>query len=573
MSLPFWDDFSTPANTDTLWSHKESVWINNGMGKNAPTVGVATFDGLNGDGIPYSPNPNQNLDFGLTDSLLSRPIKMTEVPVFERNTVFLSFFYQWGGFGEIPDQNDFLRLEFLNTEGNWMPVLTLYSNQSQSPGEFYGHSIRINQDQYYHDAFQFRFRSSGRQSGRYDTWNIDYVYMDKGRTENDLQNGFPDRAPTRLLTSLFKEYYAVPQTHFITDIPENTAFPTYAIRNLDNIIQPMSYNVEAHVVTWSDGASNPQNFPVVAAEEILPSLTGFEKRDLPFVSKPDLSLVAGADSTFITIKTTLNSDDCTDGAKPLNFCMNDTIRQHYSLKDYYAYDDGVAEYAVGLTQTGNQAAYRFVVKTGEPDTLNGVYVYFPVTAGSAPSTVMFMVWRNDNGKPGALVLEELVPVQRRGNNEFVERAFIQSVIVQDTFFIGWRQPQIQAGRVQIGLDASQNTNQHLFENITGSWVPVTRLEGSLMIRPRFGTGTVITSIETKPTALSIYPNPHTGSFVVKGNYTELQLFALTGQPVSFDTEAMDEEHHIRMHNPTPGLYILRYRIGNQVFSEKMIVHR
>ncbi|MDL5044448.1 hypothetical protein QQ054_00090 [Oscillatoria amoena NRMC-F 0135] len=105
MSLPFWDDFSTPTHTDTLWEDKANVWINPGAAIKPPTINVATLDGIKGDGTAYAPNPNQNLDVGPTDVMVSRKIKMTEVSVADQNSIFLSFFYQWGGFVEPPDAN------------------------------------------------------------------------------------------------------------------------------------------------------------------------------------------------------------------------------------------------------------------------------------------------------------------------------------------------------------------------------------------------------------------------------------------------------------------------------------
>ena len=56
-SLPFLDDFSYKASlpNPALWEEGE-VYINNTMGIDVPTQGVATFDGLNEQGRPYNPN-------------------------------------------------------------------------------------------------------------------------------------------------------------------------------------------------------------------------------------------------------------------------------------------------------------------------------------------------------------------------------------------------------------------------------------------------------------------------------------------------------------------------------------
>ena len=116
-SLPFWDDFSwTQVNTkgdtlsnypvDSLWHHNNSVWINNGLGLNPPSINVATFNGLDASQNPYS---DQILANGFRDTLMSQPIRLDEVPTGERSTVYLSFFYQWAGHGEPPDADDYLQ--------------------------------------------------------------------------------------------------------------------------------------------------------------------------------------------------------------------------------------------------------------------------------------------------------------------------------------------------------------------------------------------------------------------------------------------------------------------------------
>jgi hypothetical protein len=572
MSMPFWDDFSAQANTDTLWEHKSTVWINSGMGIKPPTVNVATFDGLDENGVPYSPGSNQNLEFGITDSLVSRSIKMTEVPLFQRNSVFLSFYYQWGGFGEVPDENDFLRLEFLTNTGIWETILTLQSNDAQLSTQFYSTTIRINQDKFYHDDFKFRFRSSGRKSGRYDTWNIDYIYLNKGRTASDLNSGFPDRAPYLPMTALFEPYYAVPQRHFISNPEENTSLLTFGLSNLSSIPQPMNYDIDAFITAYTNDVKTEVVFPVAKAQPILPSITAFEKRAITFTTKPDLSPFITADSLSVIIKTTLvTGDSVNTGFEPLDFYVNDTLRHTYVLKDYYAYDDGSAEYAVGLTQSGNRAAYQFILKTSEEDTLNGLYIHYPFTSGTSALSTLFTIYTNKDGKPDAVLYEETIPVQRRANSAFILFPFTQSVLVKDTFYIGWRQPI--SGRVQIGLDASQNTGNHIFVNVTGAWVQNTLIEGSLMIRPRFGSGDIITALSEQPRGLSIYPNPNAGEFILRGDFTDLQIFSLTGKPMQYGSESFGEETHIQVHDAPSGIYVIRYRTNNRIFSEKIIIRK
>src|SRR5689334_10422909 len=65
LTLPFWDDFSfTPVDDpnnpnsnyplDSLWEYSNSTWISSAAGINPPSINVATFDGVDSIGRPYS---------------------------------------------------------------------------------------------------------------------------------------------------------------------------------------------------------------------------------------------------------------------------------------------------------------------------------------------------------------------------------------------------------------------------------------------------------------------------------------------------------------------------------------
>jgi hypothetical protein len=575
MSLPFWDDFSTPTHTDTLWEDKANVWINSGAAIKPPTINVATFDGVNGAGVAYAPNPNQNLDVGPTDVMVSRRIKMTEVPVAGQNDIFLSFYYQWGGSVEPPDANDKLELQFFDKDGNWNLRATFQATALQQPDSFYYYTIRINQAEYIHDDFQFRFQAYGRQSGKFDSWHIDYVYLDKERT--DGSPSFPDRSLYTPLSSAFSNYHAIPVKHFFSQ--QNQSFPSFGLSNLESIPQPMNYKYAVNIQSYSNSVlSLESDFLLKDSVAILPSITPFEKRKIVTDIVPDISnFDSSADSLVVRYTVTLQADDTIRADfSNIDFRFNDTLTSSYTLTDYYAYDDGVAEYAVGLAGNGNVAAYRFEMLTPDPDTINGVYVHFPNSYGTFASTVTFYVWNDDNGRPGDLLLEELVPVQRNSNNEFVLRPFIQSAVVQGTFYIGWQQPS--SGRVLIGLDAKNETGDQLYTNTAGvnnpnTWLQNVLIKGSLMIRPRFGPGAVVTDSETPLTKLvSLYPNPNRGEFFIDGEVTRIQIFTTSGYPIAFD--AFQEEKNktrIKLVQPLPGLYIVRYLTGTTLQTQKLII--
>jgi hypothetical protein len=193
-SLPFWDDFSWTAvdnkgdtvrnyPVDSLWVNNFRVWINDGLGLNPPSVNVASLNGL--DSADNSPYSDQTIATGFRDTLVSQPIKLNEVASGERNSVYLSFFYQWSGNGEPPDANDYLRVDFKNDQGTWESVMTIRTIASFQKNEFYDTLLKVDGDRFFHEGFQFRFMNYGRLSGPYDTWNLDYIYLNKNRTAND----------------------------------------------------------------------------------------------------------------------------------------------------------------------------------------------------------------------------------------------------------------------------------------------------------------------------------------------------------------------------------------------------
>ncbi|MBS1543229.1 MAG: hypothetical protein JST14_06315, partial [Bacteroidetes bacterium] len=200
LQIPFWDDFSYSDSLsypdENMWQYGSSVYLNNGIGIQQPSKNVATFDGVDSLGKPY--NVNDILAKGLADQLVSQPIRMDVVDPALRGTVYLSFFYQVKGNGEAPDPGDDLILSFLNADGKWEPMLTIENDGSQDPSTFYQVLVPITDDRFYHVAFQFRLQNFSRLSGPYDTWNVDYIYLNSGRSTSDTS--YPDRTVSGSLT-------------------------------------------------------------------------------------------------------------------------------------------------------------------------------------------------------------------------------------------------------------------------------------------------------------------------------------------------------------------------------------
>ncbi|MBL0743770.1 T9SS type A sorting domain-containing protein [Chryseolinea lacunae] len=596
-SLPFWDDFSftsvdNPFDTtsniprDTLWfvidTVAQTTWINSGLGLNPPSANVATFDGLDGNHQKYS---EQLVNNGTRDSLTSRPLKLGEpsVSIAERSTVFLSFFFQWAGNGEPPDATDYLRVEFKNNVGVWKPAMTIYPNSTRQASVFYDTLLQVVGDEFFHDNFQFRFRNYGRLSGPYDTWNIDYVYLNKNRNDNDIS--FPDQTIAGPLSGMFGTYRSIPYHTF--KVLKSVTQPKFEIYNLRlGVPEVLSYAVRGTMTNYKDGVITKSTYDTIKTpinDNNTNNIGPLERKTVTVKNLPDPNNTAhfdpDADSVRVKLNAYLYTGDTFDpifggfasdydlNYVPIDFRANDTTSVTYFLKDFYAYDDGVAEYAAGLTQAGNRAAVRFDLVTEDPDTLVGFDIYVPDYGLVSNLTTDFTVYVDNAGLPGdVLYTIPSFTVQRTLVNQFQRVRIVQPKVVRDAFHIGWKAPV--GGTLKVGLDYSSDQQDKISVNTNGSWLP-SDLTGTLMIRPVMGSGN-ITGIEDELKALSVYPNPSSGEFYISGPFDRLTVLNITGQTIPHQQQVVDGGHKISLHTAA-GLYVLKIQKGNSFVTKKIVV--
>ncbi len=519
LPLPFYDDFSdTPLlingnstggvpNQDLWETSSLSVYVNPGNGILPPSINVATLDGLNRDGNKYA---DAVLSNGYADTLVSKPIDLSEtsVPLPDRDSVYLSFFYQWGGNAEVPDKKDFFVLEFKNIEGNWIPVDTIRPEGAMNKAIFKDYFLRITDNQYFFDQFQFRFRNFGRLTGPFDAWHIDNIYLNKKRTAFWV----PDVAFTKQLSPLFGNYHAMPLAHFRDSVILNKVsgdvFGLYGITPED-IIPIVGYNSE-----WTFDNYLPDNVLITTKEELnaLHEIQGdgsvpyLEHRAFVYDTIPDSlnttyfnPLALRTDITYkfnIQFQDDPDDDDESQSAPdPAPFNKNDTLRTTYTLADYYAYDDGSAEYAAILTNPGVRVAYAFdVLRTSEtPAFLSGFDVYFPKYAIVPNLSTSFFILDDNNGEPGEVLLTFPTVTMTEGPiNEFQFIEIFEQIPVGKRFYIGWEAPV--GGQVAVGVDFNTDNSDKILYRANGVWNVNEDVLGSLMIRPHFGDG-VYTGVE------------------------------------------------------------------------------
>jgi hypothetical protein len=99
----FLDDFSYegPYPDSNKWLN-DYVFINRTMPISPPTIGAATFDGVNAGGYPYNFLASSS-STGRADTLTSKPIDLNFPG---DSSVYFSFFYQAQGRGNFPDPAD-----------------------------------------------------------------------------------------------------------------------------------------------------------------------------------------------------------------------------------------------------------------------------------------------------------------------------------------------------------------------------------------------------------------------------------------------------------------------------------
>jgi hypothetical protein len=600
LQLPFWEDFSfTVINQkdtnfvsdyplDSLWFRSKSVWVNN-SGWNAPTVNVATFDGLDSLGIAYS---NDNMLNGFRDTLMSHAIDLAAVPVAERNSVYLSFFYQWQGHGEPPDEGDFLQLQFKNSDNVWENVMRIQTKASFRADTFYDTIIAITAEKYYHRGFQFRLSNYGRKSGPYDTWNVDYIYLAKGRSLND--NSFPERAIASQATQLFGQYSAMPIQHFWDS--KKTIGPVYFdVQNMKNQSTgaiSIDYYVTGTFWNYIDSVATPYETPLGnrgVKGESGGIMNPFERVQVKAANEGNVTTNSlpdttdtnqfnpNADAIRIKLSFRITGDDTDPQAPayaPVNFTSNDTLSANYWLADYYAYDDGTAEYSAKMTSFQNKVAYAFDLPPGQLDTLAGFYGYFPNFGITSNTTADFIIYGDKDGLPddnNVLYTLSGTKLQRMGVNQFQRIDIREVVLVQDRFYISFGNSP-----AAIGLDISQDRHDKIFDFINQVWEPNDRFGGTLMIRPIFGKGkeSIVTDIPPNETVnpVQTYPNPSNGSFYLNSRqYQVVRIISVTGQPIGFDAEVKGEGQQITLRQPAPGLYILQLRRGDSFWSHKILV--
>lgn len=568
LSLPFFDDFSRQPEgrpDEQRWEVSGGTLVNNRFPRRPPTKGVATLDGLNEQGTSRGP-----VSFiGEGDVLTSQPLDLSALTA--TDNVFLSFFWQAGSILGPPEASGSrpiaLYVDFLNRDKLWQQVWQL-----NSPGDttiFRFKSLPLNQPQYLHSEFRFRFRVNGSVYNNRDAWSVDYVRLDRNRTATD--STFRDIAVSRALPSALQRYSAMPVAQFNQNAAQELTDRTSTTAN--NF----------------DAGSTPTPIRWTGTLEVLPGgptsqfLTGgasidANSRQLPVVgSVRSASVPITAAPKFLRQRVTLLTNETT----PLTQ-TNDTITRVTELGNYFAYDDGTAESSISLSPTSTGPASYLALRfdLNQPDQIRAIRL-FPVMATAAGRTITLNIWDDDgSGRPAATPKASKsyqIPATLPAGQTFVEVQFDAPVSVSNRFYAGYGQaatPQF----VEFGFDLNNAPpTGYLLVNALGTWsvnntATTTRPAGALMLRPVTGSTITGTAAPAEVAATyQLYPNPTPdGRVQVQGRYTHATVLDALGRVVWEQPTTQRGQAELALPPLLAGVYFVRLTLPDGLLVTKRL---
>lgn len=564
LNLPFFDDFSKSYiyPDSSKWEDK-FAFINNSYAKNPLTYNVATLDAVDQFGEVYTHLPS--LSSAIADFLTSKPINLEINPA---DSVYLSFFYQAGGNGNMPEAHDSLVVQFKTPDNSWKSVWNVAGGQNMDKFELA--MIPITDSIWFVKGFQFRFLNYASISSNYepswisnsDHWNIDFVRLDSARNIHDtLPN---DVAFIKNFNSMLKGFESVPWEHYKSNNSglKNDSL-TWSYRNTGPDVIAINRQVEIIDVFGSTStyAMNDDNENIEAYETI--NYT----RKIPYNFNSNTQ-----DSAKFLIKGYITTDDSDER---FMYRWNDTIRYYQEFKNYYAYDDGSAEKGYGISGQNtaySSLAYQFTpLVTGK---LYGVYIYFNKVLNEGNRKYFFLnVWKDNNGVPGDTIFQKLGVLPQYGNeiNGFVYYPLDTMLNIDTTFYIGWT--KTTDDMLNCGFDINNDASKHLFYNVSGTWVN-SSIYGSLMIRPVFEYEPVVdlNIVSNNLIEFQVYPNPANDFINIESFSNEdiVQIYDISGKLVL----VCQKQNQIDITNLVDGFYLVKLisKLGNYK-TQKLLISR
>jgi len=516
VELPLCEDFSSGRGlpNPALWLD-DDVFVNNDYAVRPPSFGVATFDGLNEQGLPYGEG------FGPSDALTS-----TFLDASDSRDLFLKYFLQLGGRGAAPEQGDIMLVEARNADGDWIELFEhTGSRTSSSDTAFSFFSHALDAPGLLHDALQVRFRTQANLNGGFDIWNLDYVRVEEG----DSDGNFNDIALSQGPRSALQRYTAIPYPQFAGRerdllIREVTVGLSNLFDRSNNVSDSRLEVVDAAGQTVLDAALlSASQFNLEPGESVFTNAVP----DAPYQTfVANIENASREDVAKLTTRYTLTID--TDQDQLPCALRNDSASATTVITDYFAYDDGSAESGLLPGGVGERIAVRY--EAFESDTLRGLRFQFPRLSplGADRQLINLQVYigeLDDEPEYEQILVRPYFPsVVVDTQNAFTTYGLFDEageptelIIPAGQFYIGWQQASEVADPIPVGLDLSNDAASEIFAAAGTEWASLSTLlpsvRGSLMLRPVFSESVLQNSSGTREiptTTFGVAPNPSRG---------------------------------------------------------------
>lgn len=548
IQLPFWDDFSSYESTvgNNFWNASRNVSVNNFSNNMSPSLNVLILDGTDEDGNPYN-FINQSRK---ADSLCSDIIDLKSYQY--NDQLYFSFYWNYNINGEFPDYEDSIKLDFYSVNNTWKTVWFKPGGSNNFPGNNFNYHILPLDNEYLHEKFMFKFYNIGNTEGPFDSWAIDYIYLDKNRTINDTL--ILDRTITYKPRNIFKNFNAIPIEHLNSSSEILDSIETQ-ISNLDSQIQPINYSLIIKDLSNNINEILENNTP------LSPILNGFERRTIKNKPIDFEKYNITKDSLDIEVKFFINSGDSI--YENQNLRLNDTTKTNFKMSNYYSYDDDNAEYAAGLNQKNSELVIRY--KILEMDTLTHIQILFPESTNKTyEGAIKLVLYKKLNNERINLISQSSSQINY--GESFNIFKLETPIIVSDTIYIGYK--QFEDNLLTVGLDKNNNTSEMIYYLIDNQWKQNEIIKGSLMIRPVFGNvDGYITKIKSeKNKNIKIYPNPGNSIFYLNKKVEHLNIYNIKGEII----KKLKDVKKFDLSNKKNGLYIIHLKNKENYYIKRII---
>jgi hypothetical protein len=582
LQLPFFDDFSNyqgKADT-TIWQPQGGTFINQSYAHAPISLGVATFDGLNEKGQPYNFSTPTFDAVGLSDQLTTHAIDLSNLSV--ADSLYLSFYYQRKGRGELPDINDSLRVQFKRNDNTWITVWKVTGGQSDI--SFKPVSLPLQNTNYFFNGFQFRIQAFGRLSGMYDVWNVDYVYLDKNRRLNNLN--VEEITASKNFKGILKRYTSMPVKHFWADIANNTS---PLIESTMNNLSGSGFDVVSYTCEVYDTLTSPPTFMGTIGSTTPFVLSGTAQQFVMSGSVPSNFFPTSPQKLGLKTQFSINSGDNNTTIQGIDLRRNDTIKAFNNITDFFAYDDGTPEYGAGINQRFGKVAVRF--NLSQPDTLTDIKIHFTkFEKDLSTQTFNLIIWRwiaDGSQVKDSILYKVNVPIRyptqrndllsvqsmkRTTQNNFF---FPKIALPAGDFLIGWE--QTTNDRVTVGYDLNNDSTPYIWFNAGNQWLnfqPADDEKGSLLIRPIFSKDVITSYNEIDfSTQWQLFPNPAQDKITLKGKLPDKVIIIDALGKIYFEKNIENSitSQTINVSNLKDGLYFVKGFFGKEKTSIKKLL--